>query len=74
MNNLLLSKHTWDDDQLAELFAVENEDFASLSFYGDICSWCKLGEDTYPNVLDLKGQLTGGSLVGGQPSDFQNVP
>ena len=74
VNNLLLSKYTWDDTQLAELFAVADEDFASLSFYDQICSWCKLGEDTYPAVQDLKGQLTGGSLIGGQPSDFQHVP
>ena len=46
LDNLLLSKYTWTDEQLDELFALEGEDFPSLSFYHQICTWCKFGEDT----------------------------
>ena len=49
----------WTPEQVAEYFEVVDEDYASLSFYDKICTWAQLGEDDYPHVVDLKGQLTG---------------
>ena len=73
LNNFIASKVFWTEEQVCEYFGLENEDFPSLSFYSDISTWAMLGEEDYPTVLDAKGSLQGGQLVGGQPSDFQNV-
>ena len=48
LNNCLISKQAWTTEQLVELFALADEDFPSLSFYSDIYSWIRMGEDTFP--------------------------
>ncbi len=54
----------------------ENPDafFASASFYDDLAFYCKLGEDTYPDVTDEKETLTGGELINGSANDFKDIP
>ena len=39
----------------------------------DLNSWVKMGEDTYPNVVDTLGALTGGTLVDGTEDDFVEI-
>ena len=55
-----------------EYFGVNNA-YDEASFYPDLNSWVKMGEDTYPNVVDTLGALTGGSLVDGTEDDFVEI-
>ena len=38
-----------------------NNTYDEASFYDDLNSWAKMGEDTYPNVVDTKALIGGGS-------------
>ena len=57
---------------VAEYFGVNNT-YDESSFYGDLNSWVKMGEDTYPDVVDTLGALTGGKLVDGTEEDFVEI-
>ena len=35
--------------------------------------FANMSEDTYPELIDVKGIVPAGSLIGGSPSDFKNV-
>ena len=56
-----------------EYFGVNNS-YDEASFYADLNSWVKMGEDTFPTVTDTKGEMTGGSLIGGNEEDFVELP
>ena len=43
-----------------------------MSLYSKLSSYCMLGEKPFPQVVDLKGNLTGGSLVGGVETDYRD--
>ena len=58
---------------IAEYFGV-SETYDQASFYPDLNSWVKMGEDVFPAVTDEKGVLTGGSLVDGTAEDFVEIP
>ena len=73
LNNLILSHMEFTGPALTEYFQT-GEAFTSMELYSDVVAYAKLGEDTYPNVTDEKGLLTGGSLVNGQPDDFKDMP
>ena len=45
-------------------FFQTGEDFTSHEYYPDLTSYCRLGEDAFPNVVDDKGNITSGELVG----------
>jgi len=55
-------------------FEAIGETYDEQSWYGDLSSWCMLGEDTYPTVTDHKGALTGGALMNGTEDDFVEIP
>ena len=48
--------------------------FTGAEFYSDLSFYCKLGEDTYPDVTDEKGTLTNGELFNGSSDDFKDIP
>ncbi len=50
------------------------DEFTAMELYSDVVAYAKLGEDTFPNVTDEKGVLTGGSLVNGTAEDFKDIP
>lgn len=81
LNNLIGSSIKFTSPFIQEYFqnqAVDPENpdsfFTSAEFYPDLSFYCKLGEDTYPNVTDEKANLTGGELFNGSPDDFKDIP
>lgn len=58
---------------LTEYFQT-GEAFTAMELYADVTAYAKLGEDTYPNVTDEKGNLTGGTLVNGTEGDYKEIP
>ena len=73
VNNLIVADEPFEGPLLDEYFQVNNT-YDESSFYADLNSWVKMGEDTYPNVVDTLGALTGGSLVNGTEDDFVEIP
>ena len=72
VGDMIVSKHAWNDAQVTEYFAVADKDFSTLSYYGSqVWAWLRPG--TYPEFVDVKGNVPAGSLIGGSPSDFKNV-
>ena len=69
-NNFIYADEAFANGPLIdEYFGVVNT-YDEASFYGDLNSWVKMGEDAYPTVTDTLGALTGGSLVDGTEDDF----
>ena len=58
---------------MEEYFQVV-ETYDEASFYGDLTSWAKMGEDVYPSVVDVIGTMSGGSLIDGTEEDFVEIP
>ena len=72
VGDMVVSKHAWSDSMVTEYFAIADKDFSALSFYASfVWSWLRPG--TYPELVDVKGNVAAGSLVGGIAGDFQNV-
>ena len=69
LNNLILAAEELAGPIITE-YAQVSETYDESSFYADLTSWAKFGEDTFPAVVDTKGAMTGGTLVNGQPDDF----
>ena len=57
---------------IGEYFGVNNT-YDEASFYADLNSWVKMGEDAYPAVVDTLGALTGGELINGTEDDFVEI-
>jgi hypothetical protein len=72
-NNLIVSDMEFTGPHLTEYFQT-GEAFTEMELYGDVTAYAKLGEDTFPNVTDEKGLLTGGYLVNGTADDFKDIP
>ena len=72
LNNFIYADEAFAGPLVAEYFGVNNT-YDEASFYGDLTSWVKMGEDTYPNVVDTLGALTGGTLVDGTEEDFVEI-
>ena len=53
----------------ASYFQSFGEAFDEQTWYPDLNTWAKLGEDLYPTVVDIIGALTGGELVNGTEED-----
>ena len=51
-------------------FQSVGEAYDEQTWYPDLNSWAKLGEDPYPTVVDTVGGLTGGALINGTEEDF----
>ena len=74
LNNFIYADEAFANasPMISEYFGVNNT-YDEASFYGDLNSWVKMGEDTYPNVVDTLGALTGGTLVDGTEEDFVEI-
>ena len=72
VNNLIAAKEVLTDDDLAEYFQ-SGQPIDEMALFPKLTTWAKLGEQAYPTLLDEKGTLTGGSLIGGAPSDFKDI-
>lgn len=72
LNNFIYADEAFGGPLVAEYFGVNNT-YDEASFYGDLTSWVKMGEDTYPEVVDTLGALTGGALVDGTEEDFVEI-
>ena len=75
LNNFIYADEAFANasPMIEEYFGVNNT-YDEASFYPDLNSWVKMGEDTYPNVVDTLGALTGGALVDGTEEDFVEIP
>ena len=51
-------------------FQSVGEAYDEQTWYPDLDSWAKMGEDPYPTVVDTVGGLTGGALINGTEEDF----
>ena len=69
LNNLIVAAEELAGPIITE-YAQVSETYDESSFYADLTSWAKFGEDTFPAVVDTKGVMTDGTLVNGQPDDF----
>tara|TARA_Y100000310_G_C20665007_1_gene807010 strand:+ start:1069 stop:2076 length:1008 start_codon:yes stop_codon:yes gene_type:complete len=81
VNNMIASDVEFTGPQLTEYFQDQSGDpdnpsdsFSNAEFYPDLVAYAKLGEDTYPEVVDTLGNLTNGALVDGAADDFKDIP
>ena len=81
VNNLIGSGLKFTSPFITEYFQNQSSDpdnpdafFTQAEFYDDLSFYCKLGEDTYPDVTDEKGTLTNGELFNGSIDDFKDIP
>ena len=81
VNNLIGSDIVFTDPFIQEYYQNQSVDpdnpdsfFTSAEFYPDLTFYCKLGEDTYPEVTDQKTTLTDGELFNGAVDDFKDIP
>ena len=72
LNNFIYADEAFAGPNIGEYFGVNNT-YDESSFYADLNSWVKMGEDTYPDVVDTLGALTGGTLVNGTEDDFVEI-
>ena len=68
LTHWVLSPHAWADEELVEYFASPIEDLPTLALWDKVSSFIVPG--VYPVVKDIKGNLTDGALINGEPSDF----
>ena len=73
VDNLIVSDMAFTGPHLVEYFQSGSE-FTQMALYADLKGYAKLGEDTYPNIVDLKGNMTGGELHNGTAQDFKDIP
>ena len=82
VNNLILSDIVLSGPFIDQIFqdqsgdpdAPSSDSIITAEYFDDLVAFCKLGEDTYPNVVDSKGNLTGGALINGTAEDFVDIP
>lgn len=72
LNNLIISDQVLVGPQVAEFFQT-GEDFTTHEYYPDLTTYARLGEDTYPAVVDSLSNATG-VLVNGASDDFVDIP
>ena len=72
-NNVIVAAEALAGPLVTEYFQV-NETYDESSFYGDLTSWVKMGEDIFPAVTDEKSAMTGGELIDGNEDDFVVIP
>ena len=68
MTHWVLSAHAWTEEELVEYFGSPIEDLPTLPLYDKVSSFITPG--VYPNLVDAKGTLTNGQLIGGEEADF----
>ena len=72
VNNLIVSDMELVGPQIDEFFQT-GEAFTEHEYYADLTTYARLGEDTYPEVVDSLGHATG-ALVNGAADDFVDIP
>ena len=72
-NNVIVAAEALGGPLITEYFQV-SETYDQASFYADLTSWIKMGEDTFPTVSDTLGAMTGGALIDGNEDDFVEIP
>ena len=72
MNNVITADEPLAGPLVEEYFQV-SETYDESSFYADLISWIKMGEDVFPTVSDEKGVMTGGQLYEGNADDFVEI-
>ena len=72
MNNVIVANEALAGPLVQEYFQV-NETYDESSFYADLTSWVKMGENDFPEVTDTKSIMTGGALVNGNADDFVEI-
>ena len=70
VNNLIALQGSLGPTDRASYFQSVGEAFDEQTWYPDLTTWAKLGEDPYPTVVDSIGTLSGGTLVNGTEEDF----
>ena len=73
VNNMIVSDQVLTGPQVTEFFQT-GEDFTTHEYYSDLTSYCRLGEDTFPAIVDDKGNMTASVMVNGASDDFADVP
>ena len=68
MTHWVLSPHAWTDEELVKYFVSPIEDLPTLALYDKVSSYIVPG--VYPNLTDVKGTLSNGQLIGGEPAEF----
>ena len=63
-----LSPYAWTELVIQEYFSVGPEELPNLNVWDKISSFIVPGD--YPAVIDVKGRLTDGALINGDPSGF----
>lgn len=81
INNLIGSEIKFTTPFVEEYFQNQSIDpdnpdafFTGAEFYDDLSFYCKLGEDTFPQVTDEKGNLADGEMYNGSAEDFKDIP
>ena len=72
-NNVIVAAEALGGPLITEYFQV-SETYDQASFYADLTSWIKMGEDSFPTVSDTLGAMTGGALIDGNEDDFVEIP
>ena len=72
MNNVITADEPLSGPLVEEYFQV-SETYDESSFYADLISWIKMGEDVFPTVSDEKGVMSGGQLYEGNADDFVEI-
>ena len=72
-NNVIVAAEPLEGPYVQEYFQV-SETYDQASFYPDLTSWAKMGEDSFPTVKDTIGAMSGGELIGGNEEDFVEIP
>ena len=68
VDHLFVSDIVLDEHHISQ--AISNANLADSDFYANVVGWWNLGEDDFPNVLDIKGN-TNGQFVNGSPENFK---
>ena len=60
--------HALTEEELDEYFSVPADELETLDLWDKVSSFIVPG--VYPALVDVKGKLTNGALLNGEPSDF----
>ena len=72
VGDIIVTKETFNDAAVSKYFSIANKDLNTLSYYDShIWSWLRPG--TYPAIIDVKGNVPDGALIGGSPGDVNNI-
>ena len=64
----VVSPHAWTEEELDEYFSVPLDELETLDLWDKVSSFIIPAQ--YPNLRHVKGNLTNGALINGEPSDF----